>query len=432
MQSIAIIGTGIAGMACGHFLHKKYDVTFYEQNDYVGGHTNTVTIDEEGNDIHIDTGFMVFNHVTYPHLTKLFNELDVPTIPTSMSFSVQHVPSRLEYCGSGLNGLFAQRKNIFSPSFIKMLKQISRFNEESVKILDDERYASHTLADYIREKGFSDEMMYKYLIPMSAAVWSAPMDLMLQFPAVTLIRFFKNHGFLGLNTQHQWHTVRGGSRMYRDIIIKPFKDKIQVNNAAVKIRREAGKAIVHSADGSSRTFDKAILACHGDQALRMLDNPTYNEHRILEKFRYQENTALLHMDESVMPRTKRTWSSWNYRIEEKKDGMQPSTIYWMNSLQQVSQKKNYFVSINDPGNVHESKILKEIRYEHPLFDVAAIKAQKELPVLNENGPVYFCGSYFRYGFHEDALMSSVELSRQLMNKEEIKKQEIITEELPVI
>lgn len=405
-------------MACGHFLQKKYDITFYEQNDYVGGHTNTVTVDEEGKPVHIDTGFMVFNHVTYPHLTKLFNELDVPTMATSMSFSVQHVPSGLEYCGSGLNGLFAQRKNLFSPGFIRMLMQISRFNKESIKILDNERYASHTLADYIREMGFGDEMMYKYLIPMSAAVWSTPMDLMLQFPAATLVRFFKNHGFLGLNTQHQWYIVRGGSRMYRDIIMKPFKDKIRLNCAAIKTRREGGKAIVHASDGSAQTFDKVILACHGDQALQMLDNPTAAEQRILDKFHYQENIALLHTDESIMPNTKRTWSSWNYRIEEKKGKLMPSTVYWMNSLQNVSQKKNYFVSINDPGNVHESKVIKEIRYEHPLFDVAAIKAQKELPKLNETGPVYFCGSYFRYGFHEDALMSSVELCERLMKVKE--------------
>lgn len=422
MQNIAIIGTGIAGMACGHFLHKKYNVTLYEQNDYVGGHTNTITVDEDGSPIYIDTGFMVFNHVTYPHLTKLFNELNVPAMSTSMSFSVQHVPSGLEYCGSGLNGLFAQRKNILSPRFIRMLMQISRFNSESVKILDDERYASHTLSQYIRGMGYGDDMLYRYLIPMSAAVWSTPMDLMLEFPAVTLIRFFKNHGFLGLNTQHQWYTVRGGSRAYRDIIIKPFKDKIQTGNAAVKIRREEGKAIVHAADGTSQAFDKVIIAAHGDQALRMLANPTNDEQRILDKFKYQQNIALLHTDESVMPRTKRTWSSWNYRIEERSGQLMPSTIYWMNSLQDVSKKKNYFVSINDPGNVKESHVIREIRYEHPLFDVPAIKAQKELSKLNENGPVYFCGSYFRYGFHEDALMSSVELCNLLLKEETFAKE----------
>lgn len=416
MQKLGIIGTGIAGMACGHLLKEKYDITFYEQNNYVGGHTNTVTVDEDGAPIHIDTGFMVFNHVTYPLLTKLFNELEVPTMKTSMSFSVQHVPSGLEYCGSGLNGLFAQRRNIFNAGFIRMLMQISRFNSESVKILEDDRYASWTLAKYIREMGYGEEMLYKYLIPMSAAVWSTPMDQMLEFPAVTLVRFFKNHGFLGLNTQHQWYTVKGGSRMYRDKIIAPFSDRIYTGRAAVKITRLDGQAIIHAADGSAATFDKVILACHADQALQLLEAPTKNEQRLLEKFHYQENIALLHTDESVMPGNKRTWSSWNYRIDQKNEQVMPSTVYWMNSLQDVSRRKNYFVSINDPGNVHHSKVLKEIKYEHPLFTIEAIRAQEELPVLNEQGPVYFCGSYFRYGFHEDALMSSVDLCKKLGKK----------------
>jgi uncharacterized protein len=424
MQKVAIIGTGIAGMACGHLLKEKYEITFYEQNDYVGGHTNTVTIDEDGFAVHIDTGFMVFNHATYPLLTKLFDKLEVPAMKTSMSFSVQHVPSGLEYCGSGINGLFSQRKNIFSPSFIKMLMQISRFNSESVKILDDPRYESYTLAQYIREMGLGEDMLYKYLIPMSAAVWSTPMDLMLEFPAVTLIRFFRNHGFLGLNTQHQWYTVKGGSRMYRDKIMAPFKGKVHVNRAAVNITRENSKATVHAVDGTSSKFDKVILACHGDQALRMLANPTSSEQRILDKFHYQENIALLHTDESVMPKTKRAWSSWNYRIDRKDEQVMPSTIYWMNSLQDVSKRKNYFVSINDPGNVHSSMVLKEIRYEHPLFSVEAIRAQKELPSLNERGPVYFCGSYFRYGFHEDALMSSVALCEKLA-KEDVREKSLV-------
>lgn len=416
MQKLAIIGTGIAGMACGHLLKEKYDITFYEQNDYVGGHTNTVTVDEDGAPVHIDTGFMVFNHVTYPLLTKLFNELNVPAMETSMSFSVQHVPSGLEYCGSGLNGLFAQRKNIFNASFVKMLMQISRFNSQSIKILDDEKYASWTLAQYVREMGFGEDMLYKYLIPMSAAVWSTPMDLMLEFPAVTLIRFFKNHGFLGLNTQHQWYTVKGGSRMYRDKIISPFRNRIHINRAAVQITKENDEATVHAIDGSSVVFDKVILACHADQALRLLATPSKEEQRLLGNFHYQANIALLHTDESIMPKTKRAWSSWNYRIDEKNGQLMPSTVYWMNSLQKVSQKKNYFVSINDPGNVHESKVLKQIAYEHPLFSIEAIKAQKELPLLNKKGPVYFCGSYFRYGFHEDALMSSLDLCRNLLEE----------------
>lgn len=421
-------------MACAHFLRHKFDLTIYERNDYVGGHTNTLTVDEDGSEIFIDTGFMVFNHVTYPLLTKLFSELNVPTKKTSMSFSVQHLPSGLEYCGSGLNGLFAQRKNIFSSRFIKMLKQIARFNKESVKILDNTKYDNYSLGTYIKEEGYGDDMLWKYLIPMSSAVWSTPMDLMLSFPAQTLVRFFYNHGFLGLNTQHQWYTVVNGSKTYRDILIRPFREKIELNNPVTKVIRESSKVMIHSKSGS-KAFDKVIFASHADESLKMISNPTEDEKRLLGTFKYQENIATLHTDESVMPKTKRTWSSWNYRIDnpipEDNHRLQPegnshvfpplgrvfpSTIYWMNSLQQVSDKKNYFVSINDPGNIDEKKILKRINYTHPLFDIEAVKAQKELPKLNESGPLYFCGSYFRYGFHEDALMSSVDLCNKLMGE----------------
>jgi len=412
-MKIAIVGTGIAGMACGHFLQKNADIFFYEKNDYVGGHTNTITVDEDGQPVYIDTGFMVFNHVTYPHLTKLFADLNVPTFATSMSFSVQHLASKLEYCGSGLNGLFAQRKNIFSAKHIRMLKQIARFNEEGIKILDDPNYANHSLAQYIKEKGFGEDMLWKYLIPMSSAVWSTPMDKMLDFPAQTLIRFFYNHGFLGLDTQHQWYTVTKGSQAYREIIMAPFKEKIKLNDPVVKVKRQDGKAIVITKSGAEAEYDKVIIASHGDQVLPMLDAPIADEQRLLKNFKYQTNIATLHTDESIMPKTKRVWSSWNYRVEDKQGQTFASTIYWMNSLQNVSKKKNYFVSINDPGGIDPSKIIKTIEYEHPLFDVDAVKAQAELHKLNQSGPVYFCGSYFRYGFHEDALKSAVELCEGL-------------------
>ncbi|HXP49037.1 MAG TPA: FAD-dependent oxidoreductase [Bacteroidia bacterium] len=413
-MKIAIVGTGIAGMACGHFLQKHADICFYEKNDYAGGHTNTITVDEDGQPVYIDTGFMVFNHVTYPHLTKLFADLSVPTFATSMSFSVQYMSDKLEYCGSGLNGLFAQRKNIFSLRHIRMLKQISRFNEESIKILDDPNYAHQSLAQYIKENGYGDDMLWKYLIPMSSAVWSTPMDKMLDFPVQTLVRFFYNHGFLGLNTQHQWYTVTKGSQAYRQIIMAPFKDKLKLNDPVVKVKKQNNKAIVITKSGAEAEYDKVIIAAHGNQALEMLDAPSNDEQRLLKNFKYQTNIATLHTDESIMPKNKRVWSSWNYRVEEKQG--KASTIYWMNSLQNVSKKKNYFVSINDPGSIDAGKIIKTIKYEHPLFDVDAVRAQVELNTLNQSGPVYFCGSYFRYGFHEDALKSAVELCDELKKK----------------
>jgi predicted NAD/FAD-binding protein len=339
MEKIAIIGTGIAGMGCGHFLHQDYDISLFEQNNYIGGHTNTVTVDEAGTPVHIDTGFMVFNFQTYPNLCKLFDEIKAPIKKTDMSFSVQHVPSKLEYCGSGFNGLFAQRKQLFSLKHWKMLLQIGRFNEQSIKILDDPKYQNHTLGEYIREFGFGEDMLWKYLVPMSSAVWSTPMELMLGFPAVSLIRFFYNHGFLGLNTQHQWYTLDGGSRMYRDILIKPFQEKIQIGRAAVSVKKEANGVSVLLSDGTTELFDKVIIATHGDQALGLLEEPSVLQDKLLSKFKYQKNIATLHTDESIMPQNRLTWSSWNYRIEATENGLQPSIIYWMNQLQGVSKKK---------------------------------------------------------------------------------------------
>ena len=412
----AIIGTGIAGMGCAHFLHPQDELSIYEQNDYVGGHTNTVTVDEDGTPVHVDTGFMVFNFVTYPNLCRLFEEIKAPIKKTDMSFSVQHLPSGLEYSGSSLNHLFAQRKNIFNLRYIKMLAQIGRFNKESIRILDDPKYANYSIGQYVKEFGFGEDMLWKYLVPMSSAVWSTPMEQMLDFPAVTLIRFFLNHGFLGLDTQHQWYTLEKGSQSYRELLIRPFKDRIHVNRKAISVIRKDGKVIVKASDGTEELFDRVIIAAHGDQALAMLKAPTAAEQRLLSNFKYQYNKAVLHTDESIMPKTKLAWSSWNYRIQANKEALIPSTIYWMNRLQGVSDKKNYFVSINPHDDLDEHKILMELDYEHPLFDVPAINAQAELQTLNESGPVYFCGSYFRYGFHEDAFSSAVALCGHLLGK----------------
>lgn len=413
-QRLAIVGTGIAGMGCAHLLQKKYELSLFEQNDYVGGHTNTICVMENGQPVYMDTGFMVFNFQTYPELCKLFGELKAPIKKTDMSFSVQHLSSGLEYCGSGLNGLFAQRRNLLRPRFIRMLMEISRFNSTSIRILDDPRYQQHSLRDFIREFGFSDDMLWKYLVPMSSAVWSTPMEKMLDFPALTLIRFFKNHGFLGLNTQHQWYTPDKGSQSYRELLIAPFRDRIFTNRAAAAVKRVNNKVLLRFSDGTEQEFDKVILACHGDQALGLLDQPTDQEQRLLSAFHYEKNRATVHTDTSVMPCNRRVWSSWNYCIKEVNGKQTPTTIYWMNRLQGVSDTTNYFVSINAlPDSIDQKKIIREIDYEHPLFDVPAIEAQKQLPELNRSGPLYFCGSYFRYGFHEDAYASAVNLCKNL-------------------
>lgn len=414
MKKLAIIGSGIAGMGCAHKLQHKYDITLFEELDYIGGHTNTITLEEDGQPIYLDSGFMVFNYQTYPNLTEMFAEIEAPVIKTDMSFSVQFLPKKLEYSGSGLNHLFAQRKNLFNISYLKMLMQINRFNKQSVEILDQPRYQDYSIGRFFREFGYSDEMLWQYLIPMSAAVWSAPMEQILDFPAVTLIRFFKNHGFLGLNTQHQWYTLQNGSQAYREKLIAPFRNRIKINTKIVGVKRlENGKVEVETAKGEKFEFDKVIMASHADQTFELVKDKTALETELLPKFKYQLNKAVVHTDEAQMPKAKLAWSSWNYRVEQHGDKLLPSTIYWMNNLQGVSKKQNYFVSINPTTTLNPDKVIKEIDYHHPLFDVPAMQAQAQLHRLNETGPIYYCGSYFKYGFHEDAYKSAVDLCVQL-------------------
>ena len=415
MNRLAIIGTGIAGLGCAYFLHPHYDLTLYEKNDYAGGHTNTVVAEEGGGPVPIDTGFMVYNEVTYPNLTRLFRELDVRVKSAPMSFSVQHRPTRLEFSGSSLNHLFAQRRNLVRPRYWRMILQINRFNREAVEALNSTKFDALSLGDYVRQKNYGEDFLNFYLGPMSSAVWSTPPELILEFPAVTLLRFFHNHGFLGLHTQHPWLTVTGGAKTYVEKITAPLRERVKLRNGAVRVRRESGGVTVTDATGRAESYDRVILACHADESLRLLTDADESERALLGEFKYQPNTALLHTDASVMPENRRCWSSWNYRIEQDRTGkISSSTIYWMNRLQGVSEGQNYFVSINGAGRVRPETVLKHIQYEHPLFNLGAIRAQRELPRLNERATnVFFCGSYFRYGFHEDAFTSALNLSRRL-------------------
>ncbi|MBA4137429.1 MAG: NADP transhydrogenase subunit alpha [Opitutus sp.] len=422
--TLAIVGTGISGLGCAHFLHREFDLTLFEQNRYTGGHTNTVTVAETGTGraVPIDTGFMVFNYETYPQLTRLFAELQVPVKKTDMSFSVRHEDTGLEFSGSSLNHLFCQRRNLLRPSFYRMLGQIDRFNREAIEALDDPAWADCTLAEYVARRGYGAEFLNLYVVPMSSAVWSTPPEKMLQFPARTLLRFFHNHGFLGLHTQHQWWTVDGGAREYVTRLTSPWRERIRHDARIVRIRRTHAGVFLTTANGHVERFDKVILASHGHESLALLADPTADETRLLREFQYQPNVATLHTDASVMPRTKLAWSAWNYSISRDADGrIAPMTIYWMNQLQGVSDRENYFVSINRPDAVDPRRVLRTIAYEHPLFTLSAVRAQAEIPRLNADATggteTFFCGAWTRYGFHEDGFLSAVNLSRQLLARD---------------
>ncbi len=418
--SVAIVGLGISGLGCAHFLKNDVDLTLYEANDYVGGHTNTVTIDAGSEEVTMDTGFMVYNEDTYPHLTRLFAELGVETKKTSMSFSVNHTPDNLEYNGGKFNQLFGQRKNIFNLKYLKMLLKINKFNSEALLDIENTKLHSLTLREYVEYRGYGEEFLRWYLVPMASAVWSSSMDKVEDFPAITLLRFWCNHGFLAVESRKQWRTVCGGAKQYVDKLIKPLVGDIQLNNPVIAISREGGKIKVES-QNEVRFFDQVIMATHADDSLRLLSDATTQEQEVLGAFSYQKNIAIIHKDESFMPKNKRCWASWNYYITpaESANRLVSSTQYWMNSLQGVSDQNNYFVAINPQRSPQSA--LKTITYHHPLFNLDAIQAQKKVPQLHEQGlnqtQTFFCGAWQRYGFHEDGLLSAVNLCEKLLKKD---------------
>ena len=303
-----------------------------------------------------------------------------------------------------------------------MLFQIDRFNRDAITALEDPAIDTQTLADFVRARGYGADFLDLYLIPMSSAVWSTPPEKMLQFPARTLLRFFHNHGFLGLNTQHQWWTVDGGAQQYVTRLTAPWRDRIRQNTRIARITRRPDGVHLTTANGTTERFDRVILAAHGHESLALLADPTPDESRLLREFQYQPNIATLHTDTSVMPRTKLAWSAWNYSLTRDAAGRtSPMTIYWMNTLQGVSDRENYFVSINRPEAIDPRCVLKTIPYEHPLFTLGAVRAQTEIPALNQaargSTETYYCGAWTRYGFHEDGLLSAVNLSQLLLGRD---------------
>lgn len=411
-KNIAIIGSGITGLASAWLLHKQHRVTLFEKNSYIGGHTHTIDVPEKERSIPVDTGFIVYNERNYPNLVGLFAELGIATRDTDMSFAFSLNQGELEYAGSSLNTLFAQRQNLLRPRHWKLLTEILRFNRVAHQLLAAPASAHGlSLGDMLDQHRFSNDMREHYLLPMGAAIWSCPVDTMLKFPALSFLRFFANHGLIDIRNRPQWKTVCGGSSVYVRKLLADMGDQIRLKPGAVRVERDAQQAHVFTQAGRE-DFDAVIFACHADQALALLDKPSEAEQRILGCFRYERNRTYLHTDIALMPRNRRVWSSWNYLATSQPQARQQMTAtYWMNQLQGLHSDRQYLVTLNPYVLPREEHILAEMTYEHPVFDQPAVDAQAQLASLQGQQCAWFCGSYARYGFHEDALASAVQVCR---------------------
>lgn len=408
MERLAIIGTGIAGMAAAYHLYRDYDLVIYEKENRIGGHTNTVEVEEAGQRIPVDTGFMVFNGVTYPELNRLFRELQVDAVPTDMSFGVQDRMHGLYYSSRGWRGFWSQRGSHSQLKMWELLADIHQFRHDALSFLRRRPDSTLTLREFLQERDYKDVFCQQYILPMSSAIWSCPPDAMMEFPARTLFTFFRNHALLGISGHHRWYTVAGGSRTYRDRLTAPFQHKIRQACAAVEIRELADKVEVVDSQGHRACYDQVIVATHADEALQLISRPTPLQQELLSAFPYSQNRTVLHTDRSVMPPAASAWASWNFRMDPAPDGQGcASTHYWMNALQPLPTRTDYFVSLNAGHLIDPAKKLWETCYTHPIFNQSGLRAQRHLPQLNQQGRLRFCGSYFRYGFHEDALVSAL-------------------------
>ncbi|MGI2169119.1 NAD(P)/FAD-dependent oxidoreductase [Shewanella sp. MF05960] len=414
MKNIAVIGTGISGLTCAHLLSRQHKVTVFEANDYIGGHTATVDVEVAGKQYAIDTGFIVFNDRTYPRFEKLMAQINVKSMPTEMSFSVNNAITGLEYNGHNLWSLFAQRRNLFRPSFYKFLGEIVRFNNGCKAIYEADKYPSTTLGEYLDQNDFSAFFCEHYILPMGAAIWSASIDDMRGFSLRFFIRFFQHHGLLNINDRPQWYVLEGGSRSYIPALTAPFKERIHLNSPVTGIKRNDDGVQIQVLNGEWQQFDDVVLTCHSDQALAMLTDPSQDETEILAPMAYQNNEVVLHTDINVLPKRKAAWASWNYRLDGENEldiAQRPASVtYNMNILQCLPKDAPTFcVTLNQTDLIDESKILRKFNYAHPVFNDASMKSQAKKSLINGKRHTYYAGAYWHNGFHEDGVRSAVDV-----------------------
>ena len=415
-MKIAIVGTGISGLTCARLLDRAHDLTLYEAEDWIGGHTHTVDIVHEGRSLAVDTGFIVFNTRNYPGFDALMRQMGVESRETKMSFGVRDDATGLEYGGENLASLFAQKRNFLSPKFHRMIRGILRFNREAPRdVLESGEFRNATLGEYLDAKaaqgeGFDPLMIERFLIPMTAAVWSSPLERSREMPATFFVRFFLNHGMLQVRDRPRWRTISGGSREYVRRLTRDLRARVRPSTPVQAIRRIEGAVEIRSR-GEAETFDRVIIACHSDQALRMLDDPTRAEREILGAIPYQANDVILHTDRSILPKRKAAWSAWNFLLTGRDEPL-PIATYNMTTLQRLPTRDPVLVSLNASDRIDPSKVLGRWTYHHPAYTTQTIDAQKRWHEINA-GSTHYCGAYWAYGFHEDGVQSALRVCAQL-------------------
>lgn len=410
-QSIAVIGSGIAGMSAAWLLSEKHNVTVYEKNNRLGGHSNTVTVNTSLGETPVDTGFIVFNEATYPNLVALFQHLGVATKISDMSFGVSLRGGETEYSSVDTSAFLCGGRNLISPRFWSMTWDLLRFYRSAPLELLQTRDQLISLGEYLNSRGYGDAFQRDHLLPQAAAIWSASMGDIHHYPACAFVRFFENHGLLKLKGRPQWRTVEGGSRAYVEKLTAPYASRARLNAGAVSVRRDDGGVWVRDGQGRVERYDNVVIATHGDEALAVLDEPSVEERALLGAFRYARNRAVLHTDASFMPRREPLWASWNYVGDDPDGGC--VVTYWMNKLQNIASREQIFLTLNPRSEPRAGKVLYETTYDHPLFDAAAIRAQERLWSLQGVRNTWFCGAHFGAGFHEDGLQAGLAVAEQL-------------------